>query len=205
MGNPRRGIRASRAARAGTRPPEARAITSSRAIAVIRRRRVATSSNSRAATRLLPVAAILRLPPGGGYTPPGGGYTPPPGGGYSPPPAGPGYTAGPVAGGGTNPMAIIALVLSIIALLPLCTIVFGFGSIILGLAAVVVGYLGMTQARQRGQGGRGLAIAGIIVGALAAILGLLETAGCGMFSSALGTIAPQLMTNIPLTLTATGQ
>jgi hypothetical protein len=111
-------------------------------------------------------------------------------------------SAGPAAGGGTNPMAIIALVVSIIALLPLCTIVFGFGSIILGLIAVVLGYLGMTQARQRGQGGRGLAIAGIIIGALAAILGLLETAGCGMFGSALGTIAPQLMTQIPLTLTA---
>ena len=99
-------------------------------------------------------------------------------------------------------MAIIALVVGVIALLPLCTIVFGFASIILGLIAVVLGYLGMTQARQRGQGGRGLAIAGIIVGALAAILGVLEAAGCGMFGSAISSIAPQLMTQIPLTLTA---
>lgn len=77
---------------------------------------------------------------------------PPPGAGY--PMAGMPY-GGPVAGGGTNGLAIASLVLGILWL-------WGVGSVL----AVVFGHVGQRQIRERGQGGKGLATAGLVLGYL---------------------------------------
>ena len=81
------------------------------------------------------------------------------------PPAPPGYapvTGGPASGssGGTNGLAIAALVLGI---LWLCAI----GSVL----AIVFGFVALSQIKRSGQAGRGLAIAGIVLG----IIGILAS------------------------------
>jgi hypothetical protein len=114
-------------------------------------------------------------PPPAGYPPPfpyGSGYPPP----YPPPGYGaPGYPGVPGYPGGygmspyntTNTVAIGALVASIMSL-PL------FAMCAIGLLAALVGIgLGITalnQIKKTGQSGRGLAIAGIIIGALGTLL-----------------------------------
>lgn len=114
-------------------------------------------------------------PPQPGYPPPAGptdgGYTPP---GYPPPPpppqqpfgappypgAGYGYPAPP---SGTNTLAIGSLVASVIGLL--C----GIGSII----GIVLGVIALNQIKQTRQGGYGLAVAGIVVGAASLVISLI--------------------------------
>ncbi|MFC7676889.1 DUF4190 domain-containing protein [Mycolicibacterium sp. GCM10028919] len=108
-------------------------------------------------------------PQGGGYPPPpqGGGYPPPPqGGGYPPPPQGGGYPPPPGGFGGaptkTNTLAIASLVCAVLGLL--C----GIGSIL----GIVLGVVALNQIKQTGEGGRGLAQAGIVVGAIFVVLGI---------------------------------
>jgi hypothetical protein len=108
-------------------------------------------------------------PQGGGYPPPpqGGGYPPPPqGGGYPPPPQGGGYPPPPGGFGGaptkTNTLAIASLVCAVLGLL--C----GVGSIL----GIVLGVVALNQIKQTGEGGRGLAQAGIVVGAIFVVLGI---------------------------------
>jgi hypothetical protein len=93
-------------------------------------------------------------PPPGGY-----GYPPPqqPGGYGYPPPSG--Y---PQQSSGTNGMAIASLVCSLLGWL--CVI-----GPILGL---VFGFVALNQIKQTGQGGRGMALAGIIIGVLVLVLGI---------------------------------
>lgn len=96
-------------------------------------------------------------PPAGPVPPPGSGAIPPP------PPAWPSGTAQPgafaaAARPGTNGFAIAALVLGI---LWLC----GLGS----LLALIFGIVALSQIKRSGQGGKGMAIAGIVLG----IIGLL--------------------------------
>lgn len=125
-----------------------------------------------------PIEQIPLFPPPpayGGYPPPG--YPPPPPG-Y--PPAGPNYPASyppppeygapypggygpPMAAGGTNPLAIFSLVASCVGLL--C----GFGSII----GIVLGVIAMNQIKRTGQQGRGLAVAGIAVGAVSLVISVI--------------------------------
>lgn len=83
------------------------------------------------------------------------GYPPPPG---YPPPASP-YGAYPAAGAyppvesarGTNGFAIASLILGIV---PICAGIFG----------VVFGFISLNQIKRTGQNGRGMAIAGIVLG-----------------------------------------
>ena len=93
-------------------------------------------------------------PPPGGY-----GYPPPQPDGYGYPPPVSGY---PQQSSGTNGMAIASLVCSLLGWL--CVI-----GPILGL---VFGFIALGQIKQTGQGGRGLAIAGIAIGAVVIVLGI---------------------------------
>ena len=74
-----------------------------------------------------------------------------------------GYAQGPYAqphpATKTNPLAIASLVLSLAWL-------FGLGS----LLGVIFGHVALGQIKQRGEQGRGLAIAGIVLGYLALAL-----------------------------------
>ena len=107
-------------------------------------------------------------PPGGGYgyspppdgygSPPPGGYGyPPPGGyGYPPPPAGYGYGYPAQQSFGTNGMAIASLVSALAGLL--CMI----GSVL----GVIFGIIALNQIKSTGQPGRGMALAGLIIGGI---------------------------------------
>lgn len=113
-------------------------------------------------------------PPPPGYPPTGSAYPPPAGSDYPPPaypplyppeygapyPGGYGPPAGPA---GTNPLAIFSLIASCVGLL--C----GFGSII----GIVLGVIAMNQVKRTGQQGRGLAIAGIAVGAVSLVISVI--------------------------------
>jgi hypothetical protein len=117
-------------------------------------------------------------PPTSGYGPPPGapGYGAPPTSGYGPPPGAPSYGAPPSPAGygysagygylptqKTNGLAVASLVCSLLWM-------FGLGSVL----AVVFGSISLSQIKRSNhvQRGRGLAIAGVIVG----VLGLLGMA-----------------------------
>lgn len=82
-------------------------------------------------------------PPVGGY-PPAGGY-PPPMGGFPPPPM----------ASRTNPMAIASLVCSIAGL---------FTCAVSSIVGLILGFVAMNQIKQSGEEGRGMALAGVIIG-----------------------------------------
>jgi len=76
----------------------------------------------------------------------------------APPPAA--YTPYTTAGAAyayaprTNPLAIVSLVLSLVGLLTWITAIGG----------VITGHIALSQIKRTGEGGRGMAIAGVIVG-----------------------------------------
>jgi hypothetical protein len=82
---------------------------------------------------------------------------------YGPPPSAPPYAYGPYAqpATGTNRLAIIAFVLAFFC----------------SLAGLVCGIIALNQISQRRQGGRGLAIAAIVISALSMIIGIALFAG----------------------------
>jgi hypothetical protein len=105
-----------------------------------------------------------------------GGATaaPPPGDGGQQPPAwaghassGPSWGTAPAASTG---LATTALVLGLVSL-PLL-IFFGLGAL-LGIAAIVVGAVALRRAKRGEAGGRGMAIGGIVAGAVSVLLGIL--------------------------------
>jgi hypothetical protein len=131
-----------------------------------------------------PVTGQLRYePPGGsgptsgvapGSTPPHPGYPPPqPGQQPYPPPYGyPGYGYGyPYAAPrSTNGLAVASLITSVVGLATfLC---YGIG-IAAGVVGAILGHVARRQIRSTGQDGAGLALAGIIVGWIAAAIGVL--------------------------------
>jgi hypothetical protein len=97
--------------------------------------------------------------PAAGY-PPAYGY-----GGYAPPMV--------AASPGTNGMSIASLVVSIVGALGL--ICYGAGGI-LGIVGAILGHVARRQIRERGEGGDGMALAGIIVGWIATGLGVVIVA-----------------------------
>ncbi|MEZ0349287.1 DUF4190 domain-containing protein [Mycobacterium sp. pR1184] len=120
-------------------------------------------------------------PPGQGYSPPppGPSYPPPPGGSYPPPPPAPGYPPAPGGGyppaaAGTNGMAIASLVCSLLGWL--C----GIGPIL----GIIFGIIALGKIKQTGEGGRGLAIAGIAIGAVLIVVGIV----IGILSAITGTV-----------------
>jgi hypothetical protein len=86
------------------------------------------------------------------------------------------YMAPP--GRSTNGMAIAALVVSCVGVLGLCA--YGLGGWI-GAIGAILGHVGRRQIRERGQGGDGMALAGIIVGWIATGLFVLAGIGWGIF------------------------
>lgn len=95
--------------------------------------------------------------------------TPPPA--YGAPPAAPAYGAAPAAsqayapqGYGQQPAAERWNVLAIISLV---------SSFFVSLAAVVCGHIALSQIKRTGERGRGLAIAGLVLGYLGLIAGLI--------------------------------
>ena len=68
-------------------------------------------------------------------------------------------------------LPIISLVLGVLAFVTICC----YGGLPLGLAAVITGYLGMKNADQNPQkyGGKGMAIGGLIMGAIGLVSGII--------------------------------
>lgn len=125
-------------------------------------------------------------PAGGGFGPPG---QPPYGGGYGPPPpqfGPPGFGPGgfgppPVAGGQTETLAIISLVLGLLCLPGGCCCSIFVAPFAIG--GGVTGFLALNKITASGGmlGGKPLAIAGIVCSALAMVLGIVRIAmGAGM-------------------------
>lgn len=88
--------------------------------------------------------------------------------------------AGPTQGAGLdrgNPLAIAALVVGILALLAL--VVFPL-ALVLGIAAIVLGVLGRRRVKAGARHG-GLALGGIILGAISTLIALLITVGLVAF------------------------
>lgn len=111
-------------------------------------------------------------PPGGAPPPPGG--TPPPPGGLTPGAPAPGQWGQPTPPGmpmpppqqssQTNGLAIAALIVGILSI-PLA-FACGIGGLF-GIAAIVLGFLGLKKANDDlGGGGKGLAVGGIVTGGL---------------------------------------
>jgi hypothetical protein len=95
-------------------------------------------------------------------------YPPPPPGGYGYPPPGPGYP--PPQSASTNGMAVASLVCSL----------FGWLCIVGPLLGLIFGFVALHQIKQTGQRGRGMALAGVIIGGILVALmigmGILRTA-----------------------------
>ncbi len=135
-------------------------------------------------------------PPAGGYAPPsypppayGAGTAPtppglapgqpgsyPPGATYRPAPSPYGYTA-PAAR--TNPLAITALVSSLVGIVFGWTWVLSIGVVV----GVITGHIALSQIRRTGEQGRGMALAGVIIGWVAIGLLVLLLLAIGMFAA----------------------
>jgi hypothetical protein len=96
----------------------------------------------------------------------------PPAPGYAPY----GYGMPAPAGQSTNGTAVAALVVSIVGALGICA--YGIGGIV-GVVGAILGHVARKQIRQSGEGGDGLALAGVIVGWIAAAIGLITVAVLG--------------------------
>jgi hypothetical protein len=91
-------------------------------------------------------------------------------GSYPPPPPQPyaGYIARPPAP--RNGLGIAALIVAIVALLSVWSVI---GGIILGVVAVILGFVGWGRVKRREATNGGIAIAGIALGALAIVISLI--------------------------------
>ena len=126
------------------------------------------SARPTAPTPTPPSAPPPGAPPPGAPPPGSGGWSPTPPSSYPPYQAGPG--AGPASS--TPGLAIAALVLGIGALLFSFIPVAGFFSVPFALAAIGLGIAAFLKSRE-GQGGRGMAIAGIATGAAALVVSVI--------------------------------
>jgi Domain of unknown function (DUF4190) len=106
-------------------------------------------------------------PPG----PPPQGQGPP--GGY--PPSG-GYRA---ATGRRNGVGVAALVIGVVALVLVVLLLFSPLGVLLGLIAVVLGIIGLVRANRGDADNRGQAVAGLVTGGLALLLGIFFTISVG--------------------------
>jgi hypothetical protein len=84
---------------------------------------------------------------------------------YQPPPGQAGYQWGYAPR--NNPLAIAALVCGIAQLLGFIVLL---GNILLAIPAVICGAIALRQIRARGERGRGMAIAGLVLGIIGIVL-----------------------------------
>lgn len=132
------------------------------------------AANSEGTTRCWQCGhALVDAPqPGAANPPPPGSYPSPPPAGYPNPAYPPGYYPPPASA--TNNLAIFSLVaggagifLFCVGLIIPCVGILG---LILGAAAIVLGIMAINQIRVSQESGRGLAIAGIVTGAVGLVL-----------------------------------
>lgn len=129
-------------------------------------------------------------PAAGGSQPAGQGWEPPAdqptGGQYGgPPPSGQAWGSAPdgpgQAGPKRNGLGVAALIVGIIALIGSFTVV---GGVVLGIAAIVLGVLGRGRVKKGEADNGGMAIAGIVLGAIALVLSaIVLAAGAAFFFS----------------------
>ena len=93
----------------------------------------------------------------------------PPGAGYPAPPPMPYATQSPPAVAPRNGLGMAALVIAIVGLLLCFTIV---GGVLLGIAAVVMGFMGRGRVKQGEANNGGVALAGVVLGFLSIVAGL---------------------------------
>jgi len=104
-----------------------------------------------------------------GPTPPSDPFGPPPPG-YGSAPAGYGN---PTGGAPRNGLGVGALIVGIIALVTTVTFFGAFVGWLLGIIAVVLGFLGRSRAKKGEADNGGMALAGIITGAIAFVLSVI--------------------------------
>ncbi|MBB5870489.1 hypothetical protein F4553_003868 [Allocatelliglobosispora scoriae] len=119
-----------------------------------------------------PYATPYPQPDYSGQQPAYGAYGPP--AAYTNP-----YGAYPVQSARTNGMAIAAMVLGIVGLVLLCC--YGLGGLV-GLVGAILGHVSMKQIRERGENGRGMALAGVITGWSAVVLSIIAVVAIVLFA-----------------------
>jgi hypothetical protein len=95
-----------------------------------------------------------------------GGYPPP---GYPPAPPQPYAGYGPPAAAPRNGLGVAALVVAILGLVSSFSVA---GGVILGIVAVVLGFVGRARVKKGEANNGGIALAGIILGVLGIVIGL---------------------------------
>jgi len=78
----------------------------------------------------------------------------------------------------TNGLAVAALVVGILAFLGSLVPILGIGAILLGVVGVILGIVGLTK-----HYGKGMAIAGVVLSAIALIIGSIQLAVVGVFAN----------------------
>jgi Domain of unknown function (DUF4190) len=97
------------------------------------------------------------------------------------PPDGAGYGAAPTARPRRNGMGTAALVIGVVALVLAVLILFAPLGAFLGLVALVLGIVGLVRANRGQADNRGQAVAGLVTGALALVIGLFFAVSIGAF------------------------
>jgi hypothetical protein len=101
----------------------------------------------------------------------------------------------------TNVMSIISLIVGIVGLLGVCVGIFipVVGPICVGLlavAAVVLGFIGMSQVGKTGEKGKGMAITGLILGFLALLAACLTGIGHAFLGPVIGNVFSQINSSL---------
>ncbi|MFC0032543.1 DUF4190 domain-containing protein [Micromonospora chaiyaphumensis] len=89
--------------------------------------------------------------------------------------------AGPAGGAKTSAAATFSLVFGVAALLSVLTAILASVGLLLGIIGVILGIFGLRMSRRPGVTGRGVAIGGLVLSALAVLIGLALAAGISTF------------------------
>ncbi|MGK5673227.1 DUF4190 domain-containing protein [Micromonospora sp. URMC 106] len=81
----------------------------------------------------------------------------------------------------TSAAAAFALVFGVAALISVLTVILSWIGLLLGIIGVILGIVGLKMARRPGVTGRGVAIGGLVLSALAVLIGLGFAAGITTF------------------------